>query len=72
MSPDVVQSVLLVLAAYVAIGVIVAVPLVIFGLSRIDPAAKAAPWMFRVLVLPGVVTMWPLLLRRVLRAERPS
>jgi hypothetical protein len=49
---------------YAAAGVLVGLPFVIFGIGRVDPAAKAAPWTFRVLVLPGVVAMWPLILRR--------
>jgi len=51
-------------AAYAAIGTILAVPLLAFGLGRIDPAAKTAPWTFRALVLPGVVALWPVLMRR--------
>jgi hypothetical protein len=54
---------------YVAIGLIVAVPFLAFGIGRIDPAAKAAPWTFRALVFPGVVALWPLLARRWLRSK---
>ena len=50
-------------------GSILAVPLLAFGLGRIDPAAKAAPWTFRALVAPGVVALWPFLLLRWLRAR---
>ena len=57
-----VHGALFALAIYLAIGSIVAVPFVIVGIGRVDPAAKAAPFTFRALVLPGVVAMWPLLL----------
>jgi hypothetical protein len=56
-------------AAYVAIGVLVGLPFIVIGLGRIDPAAKAAPWTFRILVLPGVVALWPLLMRRWLTSR---
>jgi hypothetical protein len=46
-------------ALYTAIGVLVAVPLVFFGLSRIDPGTKAAPPAFCALVFPGLVALWP-------------
>ena len=72
MAFDVVHGVLYALAAYVAIGLIVGVPFVIAGIGRVDPAAKTAPATFRVLVLPGVVAMWPLMLRRWVRAGRRS
>lgn len=69
-SLDAVHCGLFALAAYLAIGSIVAVPFVLFGVGRIDPAAKEAPWTFRALVVPGVVAMWPLLVRRWLRSLR--
>ena len=70
MAVDVVHGVLYALAIYLAVGAVVAVPFVIVGIGRIDPAAKAAPPVFRLLVLPGAVAMWPFLLRRWMRAGR--
>lgn len=70
MTFDVVHGALFTFAVYVAIGSIVAVPFVIFGIGRVDPAAKTAPWTFRALVLPGVVALWPLFVRRLLNSPR--
>jgi len=70
MIPDFAYGALVTLASYLAIGSIVAVPFVIFGIGRIDPAAKAAPWTFRALVLPGALALWPLLVRRWMRTRR--
>jgi hypothetical protein len=70
MTPDVVHGALFALATYLVIGSVVAVPFVIFDIGRIDPAAKAAPWTFRALVLPGVVAMWPLLVRRFTQSRK--
>jgi len=64
MSATIAEGLLFALAAYAAVGSILAVPLLAFGLGRIDPAAKAAPWTFRALVFPGVVALWPFLVRR--------
>ncbi len=66
---DVVRGALLAVASYLAIGSIFAVPFLFFGIGRIDPAAKGAPWTFRALVFPGVVAMWPLLVRRWLNSR---
>jgi hypothetical protein len=66
------HGVLIVLAIYLGLGVIVAVPLVVSGIGRIDPAAKKAPWTFRILVLPGAIAMWPFLLRRLTKAGASS
>jgi len=70
MSVAVARGALFAVATYLAIGSLVAVPFLIFGIGRVDPAAKAAPWTFRALVFPGVVAMWPLALRRWLSPRR--
>jgi hypothetical protein len=72
MSYDLASRVLVAFAAYLAIGAIVAAPFLTFGIGRVDPGAEKAPWTFRLLVLPGVVALWPFVLRRWLTARRPS
>ena len=52
---------------YVAIGALVS-PLAIFlAGARIDRALPASTLAFRVLILPGAVMLWPLVLVRCLR-----
>ena len=55
--------------AYVAAGVVFGAAFVSWGVQRVDPAAKDAPLGFRLLILPGSAAMWPLLLRRWMRAR---
>jgi len=57
-------------ALYAAIGVAFAVYLLARGLSRFDAAAANAGWGFKLLVLPGIVALWPLLWGRLI-AGRP-
>ena len=64
MPPELADALLRVTGLYAAIGVLAGVPFVIWGIGRVDHAAKGAPWAFRVLVLPGVIAMWPLMVRR--------
>jgi len=49
---------------YAAAGVIFAVPFVVHGVTRIDPLGAGSPWSFRLLIIPGTVVFWPLLLLR--------
>jgi len=49
---------------YAAAGCVFAVPFLVRGVERIDPAARGSSLGFRVLVAPGVVALWPFLLRR--------
>ena len=55
---------------YLAVGLAFAVPFVIAGIGRIDPVAKQGTWAFRLIVVPGVVALWPLLALRWLRGDR--
>ena len=50
--------------AYVAVGVAFALAFLWRGLGRVDPAARESSAGFRLIVLPGVVALWPLLARR--------
>ncbi|HVQ24191.1 MAG TPA: hypothetical protein VMV01_03395 [Planctomycetota bacterium] len=56
--------------AYLAVGLLVAIPFALRGCQRIDPAAATGTWGFRVLIVPGAAALWPLLLRRWLGGVR--
>ena len=58
------QTFIALLGIYLAIGVLFSVPFVAIGVARVDPAARGASWGFRMLILPAVVALWPLLARR--------
>ena len=56
---------------YVAIGVIFAIPFVIRGVNRVDPGAADGTWGFRLIIVPGVVALWPILMRRWITGAPP-
>jgi hypothetical protein len=47
--------------AYVAAGLLFACAFVTWGVSRVDPVAREATLGFRLIILPGVTALWPLL-----------
>ena len=49
---------------YGVIGIVFAIPFVVKGVQRIDEEAIGSGWGFRLLILPGCVAFWPLLLKR--------
>jgi hypothetical protein len=53
-----------VLTTYVGLGLLFALAFVWVGVERLDAQAQGAGIGFRLLILPGVVAFWPLLLRR--------
>lgn len=56
-------------AVYLAAGVLAAIPFVLKGVGRIDPSALGASRGFRLIIFPGVVALWPLLVIRLLRGQ---
>ena len=55
---------LVLLGAYLLCGFLFALPLAFLGVRRIDPHASHGSWGFRLLIIPGAMALWPLLLRR--------
>jgi hypothetical protein len=56
---------------YAAIGLVFALFFVTRGVTRIDPTAIGGSTGFRILILPGVVAFWPLLMRRQQESAPP-
>lgn len=54
---------------YAAIGGVVALLFLLFGIDRIDPAARGA-YAFRPMIAPGIVLLWPVVLVRWAELER--
>jgi len=59
------------IAAYAALGLVFGLIFVTRGAGRIDPNATEGTIGFRILILPGVIALWPMLLLRWVRG-RPA
>ncbi|WP_439494819.1 hypothetical protein [Bosea sp. (in: a-proteobacteria)] len=57
--------------AWLLAGLAVGVAFLLFGLDRVDAAARGA-YGFRPLLLPGLVLLWPLVIWRWLEALAPA
>ena len=49
-------------------GMAVAAAFLLIGVDRVDPSAKGS-YFFRVLAIPGVVALWPIVLIRWVQLE---
>lgn len=58
------QVILVLVALYLAVGLIFGVVFITIGVGRIDPAARGSSPIFRLLILPGSIAVWPHLFRR--------
>lgn len=58
---------------YLLAGLLVGLIYMFGGAGRIDPAAKGKgmPWRVRLLVLRGIIGLWPLMLSKLLRQKEP-
>ena len=65
------EVVVLLCTVYIACGLVFAPFFVWRGVGRIDPAAKGAGIGFRLVILPGVAALWPVMLRRWLGGRQP-
>ena len=61
------------LGIYAAIGLLVALAYLFGGAGRIDPAAKGKgmPIRVRLMIMPGVIGLWPLMLSKLFVQKEP-
>ena len=63
------QVIFIVIIGYVAVGVVFALAFVTIGVGRTDPIARASGISFRILIIPGVAALWPVLALKWVRAR---
>ncbi|MEM0895570.1 MAG: hypothetical protein AAGJ79_01700 [Verrucomicrobiota bacterium] len=66
-----IEILLTILGIYLLIGLLIAVPFAFIGAKKIDPAAVEGTWGFKLLVIPGAMVFWPMLLKRWMQNEPP-
>jgi hypothetical protein len=64
MSAAIASAILLTAGLYLAVGLVFALAFVFSGIERIDPGARGSSLGFRLIVLPGAATLWPVLALR--------
>lgn len=66
------QIILILLGLYFALGLLFGLAFVINGVSVIDHAAQSSTLGFRLLILPGAIALWPVLVKRWLKPVPPQ
>ena len=54
---------------YLIIGFIFSVVFVARLINRVDESAQGASWTFRVMIIPGCIALWPVLLNNFQKAK---
>jgi hypothetical protein len=65
-----VQILLIVVAIYLACGFVFMIPFIIKGVDAIDEGAHGSSIGFRIIIIPGTIVFWPLLLSRWVKMEK--
>jgi len=54
---------------YMFLGVIFGFVFIVMGISKVDPSAEGASILFKVMIFPGCVGIWPVLLKKWMKAK---
>ena len=52
------------IGVYLVCGFLFAIPFALVGVKKIHPHAAHGSWGFRLLIFPGTMAFWPMLLKR--------
>jgi len=63
----IVTIILYIVAVYLALGFLFMIPFVIKGVDRIDENAHGSSIGFRMIIIPGVIVFWIVLLKKWLK-----
>jgi len=66
------RTVIFVVEVYAAIGLAVALPFAAVGIGRVAEGARGSSVAFRLLIVPGAVVLWPIVLLRWVATYRAS
>ena len=61
---------LIVLGLYFGLGLLFALYVVFLGATKLDPLMQETRKLVRLLVFPGIVATWPVLLSKLIRQNR--
>jgi Na+-driven multidrug efflux pump len=59
-----VEILLIIAAIYLALGVLFVIPFLMRGLNKIDVGANGSTIGFKIIIIPGVIVFWPVLLSK--------
>jgi hypothetical protein len=64
----IVYAIFFIVALYLLAGFLFAIPFVVKGVTKVDEGAIGSGWGFRIIIIPGTIVFWPLLLKKWLKA----
>ena len=65
-----VEIILVIVGTYLVLGVLFVVPFLLRGLIKVDEGAHGGTTGFKIIIIPGVIVFWPLLLSKWRKAVK--
>ena len=65
-----IEVVFIIAALYLLLGVLFVVPFLLKGLRKVDEGTHGATIGFKIIIIPGVIVFWPLLLSKWRKAVK--
>ena len=65
----IVQFILILVLIYLGLGVLFVIPFLIKGISKVDEGVHGGTTGFKIIIIPGVIVFWPVLLKKWLRVK---
>ena len=70
MLTTIVSFLLIAITAYLLAGVVFTIAFQVKGLSRIDEGVHGSSWGFRIIIIPGCIVFWVVLLKKWMNAKK--
>jgi hypothetical protein len=61
-----------IIISYLVVGILFTVVFLLKWLSKMDSGAAESSWIFKLLITPGCVVLWPVLLGKVFQGNKKT
>jgi hypothetical protein len=68
----IIEIIFIVAGIYLVLGFLFAILFIVKGVTKVDEGAHGSSIGFRLIIIPGVMAFWPLLLQKWLQAKHKS
>ena len=65
----IVEIILIIAVLYLLAGVLFVIPFLVKGISKVDGGAHGGSTGFKIIIIPGVIVFWPVLLKKWRKAK---
>jgi hypothetical protein len=66
----IIEIIMAIVGIYLLCGALFAIPFLVKGLAVIDESSRGSKLGFRIIILPGTIVFWPLLLTKWVKVKK--